>query len=65
MGRVCPTTRKMRIKQKRQRKQKVARLRHKLVNSKAMLETEKILEKIGKIAPWLTKEELLASKKDK
>ncbi|MGE4554913.1 MAG: DUF6800 family protein [Candidatus Paceibacterota bacterium] len=47
------------LRQKRKRKQKLKKLREKYILAKTQEEKEKILEKVFKIAPWLTEEEFL------
>ena len=44
-----------------QRKRKLAKLRQEYLAAKSQEKKEKILEKVSKIAPWLSKEEFLSS----
>ncbi|HUW22287.1 MAG TPA: DUF6800 family protein [Candidatus Bathyarchaeia archaeon] len=65
MGRISPTNRKVEIAKKRGRQIKLSKLRQKLSQADSSLKREKILEKIKRVAPWLTEKEILASLKDK
>jgi len=53
------------LRQRRNRKQKLKKLREKFVLAKTKEEKEKILEKVFKIAPRLTEEEFLKPIKEK
>jgi len=53
------------LRQRRNRKQKLKKLREKFALAKTKEEKEKILEKDFKIAPWLTEEEFLKPIKEK
>jgi hypothetical protein len=64
MGRVSATKRKMAIRQVQKRQKKLAKLRQNFLAAKNSLEKEKILEKVQKIAPWLTQRKFLASSKE-
>lgn len=65
MSRVSPTKRKMQIRQRLERGQKLARLRQKYQTAKSLMEKEAILGKVGRVAPWLSEKEFLAGIKDK
>ena len=65
MGRCRPKRRSMVIKQNQKRRVKLGKLRQKYVKTNSDMEKEKILEKVFKIASWLTKEKFLASVKKK
>ena len=61
MGRQHSKRRSMKIKQAQKRRAKLAKLRKLYKEGKK--DKDKILEKVFKIAPWLTKEEFLTSVK--
>ncbi len=54
-------TREAEIRRRRKRKEKLEKLRKKYQEAKAEEEKRKILEKVSKIAPWLSQEEFLAT----
>jgi hypothetical protein len=53
------------IEKRRKRKEKLKRLREKYLLAGTKEEKERILEKLRKIAPWLSEEEFLAPLKKK
>ena len=53
------------IAQRRTRKMKLRKLRARYGEAKSATEKEKIVEKAGRIAPWVTKDEFLAPLKAK
>ena len=57
--------RKTEIHQRRVRKEKLKKLRAKFTLAKTSQEKEKILEKVKRIAPWLSEEEFLEPIKGK
>ena len=59
MGKEDPKRRSLKIKKAQKRAKKLARLRQLYAQAKTEQEKEKILEKLFKIAPWLSKEEFL------
>jgi hypothetical protein len=59
MSKISPTKRSIQIKIKRKRKKKLQVLRQQYARAEMLLEKERILEKVKKIAPWLSKEEFL------
>lgn len=59
MGREDPKRRSMKIKQAQKRAKKLAKLRQLYLRAKTEQEKEKVLEKVFKIAPWLSREEFL------
>lgn len=59
MGRINSKKRTIHIKIARNRRVKLDHLRHLYQTSKSEIEKEKILEKLAKIAPWLSQKELL------
>ena len=64
MGRLRVKRRKHQIKTKQLRKAKLAKLRVAYSKAKTSSEKEKILEKLHKIAPWLAREDFLATLKN-
>lgn len=60
MSRISVTKRKMQISQRRHRSEKLGKLRAKYTKTESEMEKEKILEKAGRVAPWLTEKEFLA-----
>ena len=54
-------TRPKYIRKKRKRKEKLRKLREKYKLAKTQDEKDKILEKVWKIAPWISREEFLNS----
>ena len=65
MSRISPTKRKMQIKGRQKRHQKLGKLRAKYRSAKGILEKEKILEKVSRLAPWLSEKEFLLEKETK
>ncbi len=64
MGRLHSKRRSMQIKQAQKRRAKLAKLRKMYTEGKK--DKDKILEKVFKIAPWLSKKEFISSiKKEK
>ena len=59
MGRTSPKRRKLTIKQQQKRQKKLAKLRRLYLKASSSKEKEKILIKVFKLAPWLSKEEFL------
>jgi len=59
MGKEDPKRRSLKIKKAQKRAKKLARLRQLYAQAKTEQEKEKVLEKLFKIAPWLSKEEFL------
>jgi hypothetical protein len=59
MGKGSPKRRKFEIRKAQKRSQKLAKLRLLYTKANSPKEKEKILEKVFKISPWLTKEEFL------
>ena len=59
MGKEDPKRRSFKIKKAQKRAKKLARLRQLYAQAKTEQEKEKVLEKLFKIAPWLSKEEFL------
>jgi len=59
MGKEDPKRRSLKIKQAQKRAKKLARLRQLYAKAKTEQEKEKVLERLFKIAPWLSKEEFL------
>lgn len=59
MGKEDPKRRSMKIRQAQKRAKKLAKLRQLYIKTTDKKEKEKILEKVFKIAPWLTEEEFL------
>jgi len=57
--------RKTEIHQRRVRKEKLKKLRAKFALAKTSSEKEKILEKVKKVAPWLSEEEFIEPLKGK
>jgi len=55
-------THKKIFERRRKRREKLKRLREKYKLAKTKVEKEKILEKVRKIAPWLSEEEFLNPK---
>jgi hypothetical protein len=53
----------MQIAQRRKRRLKLGRLRKKYAAAKGSFEKDKILEKVGRLVPWLTTDEFLATMK--
>jgi len=53
------------IEKRRKRREKLKKLREKYLLAKTKEEKERILEKLRKIAPWLSEEEFLAPLKKK
>ncbi len=47
------------LNRRRKRKEKYKKLRQKYISTKTQSEKEKILQKVNKIAPWLSQEEFL------
>jgi hypothetical protein len=64
MGRVSPTKRKMAIAQKRKKQKKLKKLRQKYLAAKTSEEKSSLLEKVYRLAPWLTKKKFLAPIKE-
>ena len=58
-------TRPKYIRRKRKRREKLRKLREKYKLAKTQNEKDKILEKVWKIAPWISKEEFLSPLKQK
>lgn len=65
MSRATSKRRKLQIKTAHKRKRKLAKLRQEYLKAKTKDKKEKILAKVGKIAPQLSEEEFLAPAKDK
>ncbi len=65
MSRISSTRRAMQIKIKQKRKKKLAGLRQKYLKASFSQDKNKILKKVQKLAPWLTKEGFLAPIKEK
>ncbi len=63
MSRRSRNVRQREIRQRRNRKEKLKKLREKYLSAKTPEEKAKILEKVAKIAPWLSEEEFLKAKK--
>lgn len=61
MSKIDLKKRRIRIRIKKKRKRKLAELRQEFLTAKTKEKKKKILEKISKIAPWLSQEEFLAS----
>ncbi len=59
MGKEDSKRRSLKIKQAQKRAKKLAKLRHLYLEAKTPEEKEKVLEKVFKIAPWLSQEEFL------
>jgi len=59
MGKEDPKRRSLKIKKAQKRAKKLARLRRLYTEAKTREEKEKVLEKVTKIAPWLSEEEFL------
>lgn len=55
----------MKIRQKQKRSRKLKKLRQAYDESNKVTEKNQILDKVAKIAPWLSKEEFLAPLKNK
>lgn len=53
------------IEKRRKRREKLKKLREKYLLAKTKEEKERILEKVRKIAPWLSEEKFLAPLKKK
>jgi hypothetical protein len=64
MGREHKKRRRMKIRQKQKRQKKLAKLREKYLAANMDSERKEVLEKVYKIAPWLTKEKFLEPIKD-
>ncbi len=47
------------LNRRRKRREKYKKLRQKYISTKTQSEKEKILQKVNKIAPWLSPEEFL------
>jgi len=65
MSKVRPKRRRFEIKKRQERRKKLAKLRELYSKTKSKKEREKILEKVAKIAPYLSEEEFLAPKRAK
>ena len=65
MGKQRLKKRRMKIRQKQKRQQKLAKLRQEYAAAKNDRQKEKALKKVFKIAPWLTKESFLKPIKNK
>jgi len=65
MGKVNPKRRSFEIKKKQKRRKKLAKLRKKYSQAKTEVEKQKILEKVNRLAPYLSKEEFLKPLKAK
>ncbi|MBU0619192.1 hypothetical protein KKD62_03070 [Patescibacteria group bacterium] len=61
MGKVSSKRRSMVLHQKRQRRDKLKKLRQAYQAAKSETEKERLLIKVNKIAPWLSKEEFIAA----
>ena len=61
MSKISPKRRKFEIKKRRKRRKKLAKLRQAYLSAKTKSEKEKILEKVNRIAPHLSREEFLKS----
>ncbi len=59
MGKEDPKRRSLKIKKAQKRTKKLARLRRLYAEARTREEKEKVLEKVEKIAPWLSEEEFL------
>jgi len=59
MSRISPTKRKMQIAKRRLRHKKLGKLREKHLASDSAGEKKKILEKVFRLAPWLSEKEFL------
>lgn len=59
MGRSNPKRRKMKIQQKQKRQEKLGKLRQEYVKNASKTARKRILDKVYKLAPWLTKEQFL------
>lgn len=60
MSRIDSKKRKIHLRTREKRKAKLAKLRERYSKAKMESDKEKVLEKVRKIAPWLSKEEFLA-----
>jgi len=60
MSKVLPKRRKFKIKKRQKRRKKLAKLRELYSKTKSKKEKQKILEKVVKIAPYLSEEVFLA-----
>jgi len=65
MSKVKPKRRRFEIRKKQKRRRKLKKLRELFAKAKSKEEKEKILEKVSRIAPWLSEEEFLSSLKKK
>jgi hypothetical protein len=65
MGRYRAKRRKSQINARQGRKIKLASLREAFSNAQSADDKAKIMEKVGKISPWLSKEEFLTPGKSK
>lgn len=63
MGRQHKNRRSSKIRINKKRKEKLGKLRKKYLEARFDLDKEKILNKILKLVPWLTKEEFEGKKK--
>jgi len=61
MGKISSKRRSMVLSQKRQRRAKLKKLRQAYQAAKLGTEKERLLVKVNKIAPWLSKEEFVAA----
>ena len=65
MAKITPKRRRFQIRQRQKRREKLRKLREKYTKARSEKERETVLEKVFKIAPWLSKEEFLEPVKDK
>ena len=59
MAKISPKRRRFLIRKKQNRREKLRKLRTKYVEAKTKTDKDKVLEKVFKIAPHLTKKEFL------
>lgn len=64
MTRIASKRRKFQIRAKNKRKKELKKLRSQYLKAKTNSEKEKILEKVSRISPLLSKEEFLKSLKE-
>ena len=64
MSKISPKRRQFEIRKKRKRRKKLKKLREKYLHASTKEEKEKIAERIKKIAPYLTLEEVLGVKEE-
>lgn len=65
MGKVASKRRSLKIKQGQKRRRELAKLRKKYSQAKTKTEKERVLEKVFRIAPFLSEKEFLAPLKSK